>query len=88
MGAGIDAEFIGEQLAHLAVLIQGLGLPPGPVQGDHQLAAQGLAQGVLLDQLPQFDDEFGGLAECEVEFEELFRRGQPAVPRWRSTPPR
>lgn len=34
---------------------------------------------MLLDQLPQLDDEFGRIAECEVEFEELFRRGQPAL---------
>lgn len=34
---------------------------------------------MLLDQFPHFHDEFGGVAECELEFEELLRRGQPAL---------
>lgn len=79
VGAGIDAQFLDEELAHPAVLLKGLRLPPGPVQGDHQLPAQGLAQRVLLDQLAEFDDEFGGLTETQVEFEELLRGGQPAL---------
>ncbi len=76
--ARVDAEFLDEKFADLAVLLQGLGLPSGAVQGEHQLAAQGLTQRVLGDQLPEVRDELAGLAEGEAEAEVLLPHGQPA----------
>ncbi len=50
-GARVDAEFRDEHVPHPAELLQGLGRAARAVQGEHQLAAQGLAQRMLDYQL-------------------------------------
>ncbi len=77
--ARVDAEVLHQQLADPAELGEGLGLPARAVQGEHQVAAQGLAQRVFGDQLPQVADEFAALAERQAQFDELLDRGEPAL---------
>ena len=46
--AGVDAQLVAEQVAHQDEAAQGLGLPPGAVEGQHQLAP------------PAFPERLGG----------------------------
>jgi hypothetical protein len=41
----VDAEFLGEAVAHAAVDVQRVDLAAGAVEGDHQLFAEALPQG-------------------------------------------
>jgi hypothetical protein len=43
-GAGVDAEFGGEVMAELVECGQGVGLAAGPVQGEHLVGTELLAQ--------------------------------------------
>lgn len=78
-GPRIDPELVHEQLADLPVLPERLGLPPGAVEGEHQLPAQRLPQRVLGDQGPQARDELTALAQGEAQVEQLFRGSQSAL---------
>ena len=59
---------------------QRVGLPPGPVQGEHQQAAQGLAKGMLADQSLQLGNGRGVVPEREVGLEPALERQQPQLP--------
>lgn len=53
-GARLDAQFLDQAGAQVAVEGQGLGLAAGAVEGQHQLAVEGLAQRMGGDQLGEF----------------------------------
>ena len=57
LGTRLDPELIDDQLAPGAHRLERLGLPAGPVQRDHQLAAQLLPQRVLSHQATQIADQ-------------------------------
>jgi hypothetical protein len=42
-----DSYLVHQQTARAAVRLQRLGLPPGPIEREHELPVQALAQGVL-----------------------------------------
>nr|WP_256862102.1 hypothetical protein [Microbispora sp. GKU 823] len=50
LGAGLQAQFPGEQLPDPAQGGEGVGLPSGPVEGEHEQAPQPLPVGVVLHQ--------------------------------------
>ena len=64
--AGLDPVFIEHVLSRPAKRIERLDLPPGPVQGDHQMAVQSLALGVFGHQFFELGDRGGMLAERQL----------------------
>ncbi|GAB2869839.1 hypothetical protein GCM10022245_00560 [Streptomyces mayteni] len=76
---GIDAQFIGQLPADAVIGFQGVLLPLGPVQGDHQLPGEALPQPVFGAQLPQLGDQRGPLALSQPQVHELFERGHPLL---------
>ena len=57
--AGIRAELVEEPQPHGLVSGQGVGLPPAPVQGEHQLAGQPLVQRVRRRLRGQLGEQLG-----------------------------
>ena len=76
---GIDAELAGEQVADPPVGGQRVGLPPAPVQRQHELAVQPLPQGVPGGQLLQLGAERVVLAQRQVSLDPGLGRGQPQL---------
>ncbi len=75
LGAGADAELIGEPLPGVVEDPQRLRLAPGPVQGDHQQPARPLPQRVLGRQRGQLGHGCHVLALVEHEVRPLLGRG-------------
>ena len=64
--AWLDAQLIGQQAARAAVRTQRVALPPGSVQGHHELPVERLMVGVAGDQGLQLRDKVLSLAQLEV----------------------
>ncbi|GAA3058497.1 hypothetical protein GCM10020000_46570 [Streptomyces olivoverticillatus] len=79
LGAGVDAEFVGEQAAGVGVDGEGFGLAAAAVEGEHQQLAQALAQRVGGGQGGEFGDGLGVAADFEVEVEAGLQQGQPPL---------
>ena len=69
--AGLDAELVDEHLAADAHHLERLGLPARPVQRDHQLAAQTLAQRMLGDERLQLAREVLGASARQLRGDSL-----------------
>ena len=76
LSAGLDAELVDEHLAGRAVDLKRLGLAAATVQAEHQLAAEPLAERVLLDESLQLADELAVAAEREVGLDALLQRAR------------
>ena len=50
LGPGLDPDLLGQRLAGVAVGLQGLGLAPGAVEGEHALGVEALVERVLGEQ--------------------------------------
>jgi hypothetical protein len=72
--AWVDAELIGERLPRLLVCLQRLGLATRPVQGQHQLAAQPLAQRMGDDQRLKLTCQLGVAAAGKVGLDPILER--------------
>ena len=77
--AGVQSELVDERVAGALVLGQRVGLPPAPIQREHELAAQPLAVGVLGDQRRQLARQIGVAAEREVGVDARLHRAQPQI---------
>ncbi|HKH04261.1 MAG TPA: hypothetical protein VKA65_03790 [Acidimicrobiales bacterium] len=77
LGPGVDAQLLGEGGPGLAERGEGVGLAAGPVQGQHQLAPQPLAQRLLLDQRRQLAGQLAVAPEGEVGLDAVLE-GRPA----------
>jgi hypothetical protein len=66
--ARLDAEFLDQAGAQVAVDGEGLGLAAGAVEGEHQLAVVGLAQRILGDERRQLGHEPGQPGPAQGEF--------------------
>ena len=71
VGAGLEAELLGERAATLLVDLQRLALAVGAVQGQHELPAQPLAQRMLADEQLELADQLAVAAEGELGLELL-----------------
>ncbi len=79
--AGLDPELVDKGATRALVLVEGVRLAAGPVIGEHQLAAQGLAEGVLRDEGLELGHELrvppqgevGGHAPLESEQPQLLQ---------------
>ncbi len=77
LGARVDAEFVGEQLAGVGVDGQCLGLPSAAVESEHQQLPQPLAERVRGGERGQFADGLGVAADLEVEVEPQLQQAEP-----------
>ena len=77
--ARLQPELVDEQAASLLVCRERVRLAPGPVQRQHQLAAQALAQRVLPDEPLELGHELGVPAELEIGVDPLLQRCQPLL---------
>ena len=78
--AGFDAELLDERPSRYLVGLERLGLAPGPVEAEHQLAEQTLPQRVLLHQPLQLAGEFGVATGGEIGVDPLLERRQAQLP--------
>jgi hypothetical protein len=58
---------------------QCLGLPAGPVEGQHQLSAEPLSIRIRMDQRLQIADDSGLAPEGKVRVDPRFQRSQPEL---------
>ena len=75
----LQAELFQQQLPDLAVGLQGVGLAAGAVQGEHELAAEPLAQRLVGDQALELADQLGPGAEGQVGLDPLLHADQPQL---------
>ena len=77
--ARLDPELVHEHAPRPLICVECLRLPAGPVEREHQLSAQPLAQGVLGDKRLQLGDQVAMAAEREVGFDPLLECRQPEL---------
>ena len=77
--AGVDAELAGQQVADPPVGGQRVGLPPAPVQRQHQLAVQPLPHRMPGGQLLQLGGQRVMPAQRQVRVDPGLGRGQPQL---------
>ena len=70
--AGFDPELFDERRPGGAIRLQGIGLPFGAVEREHQLPAEPLAERLLCNQRLELRDEVGMAAEEEIGVDALF----------------
>jgi hypothetical protein len=75
----VEAELVGEADPHIVVDLEGVGLPAGAVQGEHQLADQPLPERVGRHQLGEVADHLVVAAEPQLQLEALLDRGEPLL---------
>ena len=73
-GAGLDAELLDERRASGAVRSERIGLPPRPVEREHQLPVEPLPERLLIDQRLELRDEVAMASEEEIGVDALFER--------------
>ena len=77
--ARLEAKLIRELAAGRAVGLEGLRLPAGAIEREHQLGAQALPQRVLRHERLQLADELGMPPGGEIGFDALLERRQPEL---------
>ena len=77
--AGLEAQFVGQGAADSLIRLQRVGLPPGPIQSDHQLARQPFAQRVLAGQRVEFGDHQGVTAGSQIRLDSILERSKPCL---------
>ena len=74
--ARVDPELVGEHPAGILVRVERLRLPTTAVQGQHELPAQPLAEGVLRQEPLELRDEIALASELELGVESILERGE------------
>ena len=78
--ARLDPQLVGQRAAGVAVGLQRVGLPVGPVEREHELRPQPLTVGVLGDQALEPPEQVGVAAESELGLgQQLEGRGAQVV---------
>ena len=77
--ARLEPELFRERAAALLVRPQGLGLPAGAVEGEHELPARPLAQRLLRDERLQLRDELVVSPQLEVGLDALLLGREPQL---------
>ena len=76
LGPGLDPDLLGQRLARLAVGLQGLGLAPGAVEGEHALGVEALVERVLGEQRLERADHLGVSPRRELGVDRELDRAQ------------
>jgi hypothetical protein len=74
---GVHAELVGQVPAGSPVRLEGVGLPAGPVQREHQLGVQPLPKRVSADQRVELLDELATTPRVQVGVDAVLQGGQP-----------
>ena len=77
--SGTQPELAVERPDHVAVDIQRLALTPGPIQGEHELPAQALAQRLRRHEPLQLAHELGTAAHRQIGLDAILDRGRAQV---------
>ena len=77
--ARLEPELGCEVLAAVLVHLQRLRLATRPVQGQHQLTAEALAERMALDEGLQLPDQLAVAAQSEIRVDPLLERGEPKL---------
>ena len=77
--AGLDAELFDELHARVLVGLQRIGLTAISVEGEHELSAESLAIGVLIDQRLKPPDDVGMVALGELRLDQQLERIDPQL---------
>ena len=80
VGAGFEPELVGQEVPGVGVGAQGFGLPARAVQGEHQLAAEALAEGSAGDRGVELGDEIGVAAHRQQGVETILGDRLSAAP--------
>src|SRR6266496_1756047 len=75
----LEADLLDEIASRLPVDLQSLGLAPRAVEGDHQLAAQPLAERMLDDESLELGDKCLVLGEGQFRFDPFLERSEPQL---------
>ena len=75
--ARLDGQFVGQDRAQVTVGAQRVGLPAGPVQGEHPQRPEPFAQRVGRGQRLEFRDRVAELAAFQQRLGPRFERGEP-----------
>src|SRR5439155_16619607 len=71
----LDPQLLYQGAACLLVCVQRFNLPPAAVEGEHQLATEALAEGILCDQQLELTNELGPRAESQLRVHQVLKRG-------------
>ena len=77
LGARLDPELIDERPTSIAICPKRVGLAAGPIQRQHELLVEPLAQRHPLDAVGQVADRFAVTAEPQQQVDAPFRRRPP-----------
>ena len=69
----VQTQLVPQHAPELAVDLERFGLPTVAVEGQHELAAETLSQGMLADQPSQLSDKDAGQAESQVRLDPLLQ---------------
>ena len=75
LGPRLDAEVGGERLPRVAIGVERLCLPAAAIEGDHQVACEPLARGVVRHEPAQLTDDLGVATGREVGLDADLERG-------------
>ena len=75
----LEAELLVEHAPRFPVRLERLGLPAAAVEREHELPAQALVEGVLLDERLELGNEVDVPAEVELGVDQVLRRRQPQL---------
>jgi hypothetical protein len=75
--ARFDAELIDQRAPDPPVDLQGVGLPAGPVQGEHQMPVQAFPKGMLLDEGGDLTDQVAMATELEFQLNAILNGVEP-----------
>jgi hypothetical protein len=73
---GLNSELVDQVTASVPVRLERLGLPVGPVERQHQLRPEPLAQGMLARERVELGHELSGFAQLQPRGEQLFDRSE------------
>ena len=79
LSRGFDPELLHQQLACIAIRLQRVGLAARAVEGQHELPAKALAEGMLGDEALELGDEVGRPAQLEIGVDPALERGEPEL---------
>ena len=74
--AWLEPELLVEQCSAMPVGVEGLGVAAAPVEGEHELPAESLAQRMRSDSRLELGHELGMSAELKLGVDQLLLRGQ------------
>jgi hypothetical protein len=77
--SGLDPDLLAQRLPGLAVGLEGIGLAPGTVEGEHSLGVEALVQRMLGEQDAEIADHVAMVPDSELGVDRELDRAQPKL---------